>query len=69
MAIWLVSQAVTAVLQVHGMTNVSAFGHFGGALVGLGFFWWSRRTGAGLPAQGDFTNPAAVIQAMRRNRH
>jgi membrane associated rhomboid family serine protease len=43
LVLWLGLQALIAWLQAEGLTNVSAYGHLGGAAVGL-LFWSVQRT-------------------------
>ena len=72
MVFWLGSQLFLLMLQIAGVSNVSALGHLGGAAVGMAAFWargWVLPgSGGGFPkwrSKGDFSDPASMAKAMR----
>lgn len=43
LAFWVVEQIYIVTLQLQGWSCVSGLGHMGGAVAGLGFWWWIER--------------------------
>ncbi|MHC4227783.1 MAG: rhomboid family intramembrane serine protease, partial [Planctomycetota bacterium] len=41
--LWILLQIITAMKQSMGISNVAVFAHFGGAAVGILFWWFSRK--------------------------
>lgn len=55
---WVALQLLGAWQQLSGLASVSALGHLGGALVGAGFWLWSRSATATHPARPNKTAAA-----------